>query len=467
LRCIGADRVDIEEMLKSTEWFRVFFEESNTVPAKAIDIGLLRARQFCFHRDLKVHHFVNKKAVEWGVDESEAWEILRTDPLNAINQFDLSLDDAMPGMNLIKCTANPDGNNHIWQRFVGIPYPEQGYSREWTKKNIGVREFAYDYESRHEINVPLLAGNLVQDEDGNRGYVKSLSSYALDAVADVTLIGGRVVSGTKLSLILQVYTRPSHNEENLSRSVPNQQAALLTSKDIRLATFGGKMDTRSGLVFPTFDPRYVKDGGHVLPRPDDGVPSGHIGIGGLDQGGGHATSAVLGFITKGAPTRIVFFDEYVKSGQSAKDTAYELKDMIPYQLNSMRWGADPSMWNSKYVESTTYTHAQKYFQAGLDLVLASKGDAAYDDVLDWLSVYDSWIERKPMPRFFVWDNCTQIIEAMQQLTWEDVRHSRHKWIVDLGDAIKYAVSIINKNDSVSGSNVPEIRSKLVYTNEFA
>jgi len=459
LRAIGVDRVNIEEVMKSTEWFRIFMEEANTIPSDAHDVLLARARQFVFHRSMKVEHMVLDSARLWGIKPSDAYTLMRDSLGSPVHQFKLEMTDPMPGKNLVKAVMNPHGNDHVWLRYVGIPFPDGGVTREWAQQHIGIREYFFTKSDRDEVMVPLILGNWVVDQKGERGYVREVDGNK------VTLMDGVVRDDDELELIMQLYTTYGFPDENWSRNYANHQSSLLmVNRGLRKRTFAGIADVRSGLVFPNFINRYVEDGGHIMPYPEGGLPAGYSGIGGVDQGGNHATAGVAALLTKETNTAIVFY-EYLKSGVSAKQSAYEINSSMPKGMN-IRWFGDPKMWSRDYTENTTSTHAQKYMDAGLTpFEPGKKGDEAFDDVMDALEFIDSFVHRKRQAHLYVFDNCEQLIHAMSNLTWDDVRHGRHKWIVDMGDALKLMIGGLRK--SAGASELPMPVGRRIFSEEFA
>ena len=455
LRAFGVDRNDIEEVMKSTEWFRVFIEEANTVSSDAHDVVMARARQFAFHRTLKVEHLVIDKARLWGIHPEEAYELMLNTEGHPVKQFDLKMEDPMPGNNLVKCVMNPHGNDHVWMRYVGLPFPERGVTREWAEQHIGPREYYFSKQDRDEIMAPLLLGNLVVNHKGDRGYVREADRQT------VTLMDGTTWTDEQTTLVMQLYTIYGFPDENWSRNFANHQNALMMrNSGLRKRTFAGVVDTRSGLVFPNFVPRPVTEGGHIMPWPEKGLPRGYNGVGGVDQGGNHATAAVMAMLTRETNTAIIFH-EYVKSGLSAKQSAYDLASSLPPGM-SVRWGGDPAMWHRDFTDNAHTTHAQKYIDAGLNpFEPGKKGDEAFDDVLDALEFVDSFLHRKRQAHLYVFEKCEQVIHCMSTVTWHDIRHGRQKWVVDLADAIKLMVSVINRTNVADQVPMPGPRRPIV------
>lgn len=435
--CMGMDRPDIEDVMRSTEWFRIFLEEANEISSEAQDLCILRCRQFCFHQSLTVRHYVMDRSRLWGVSADEVYAILREAKETPISQFDLGLDDPMPGSNGIKCVANPQ-YDHLWQRYVAVPYPDGPITPEWVDKHVGVREFYRTPEDREDVEYDLVPGDHVVDFDDVRGYVRSRSGN------EITLMDGRKCKNEELDLILQLNTIYGFSRENESKNYANVRNALLTvNVNLRKRVWRGVDDVRRGLVFPNFINQYVDDGGHILPYPkEQGLPKNLRGVAGIDQGGGHATAASFSLITKQSHTAVVF-GEYVKSGVAASTTAYELLGIPPVDMQ-MRWAGDPSMWAKEYSTDVEMSKARRYMEAGINLEKGHKGDQAFDSAVELFEFVYNYLQGRKMPRLFIFDNCPQHIYMLSNLTWEDVRHSRHKWIVDLGDAFKIMCGLIEK-----------------------
>lgn len=453
IRCLGVDRTNIEDVMKSTEWFRVFIEEANTVPSDAHDVVLARARQFAFHRSFTVHQLMAESSRLWGVTPEEAYEIMRQAEGHPVHQYKLEPDSAMPGRNGVKCVMNPHGNDHVWMRYTGVPFPDDGVTRDWAKDNIGVRNYYFSKPDRDEVQAPLVVGNMVCDKDDNYAYIRTIDGQK------ITLMDGTVKDSDDLDLVLQMYTIYGFPDENKSRNYANHQAALLMqNRSLRRKAFAGVVDNRIGLVFPNFIPRPVSEGGHIMRYPEKGLPTGLTGIGGVDQGGGHATAAVMALLTRESRAAIIF-REYVKSGVSASTTAYELASAVPAGMQ-MRWAGDPAMWAKTYDQNATTSRAQHYIDALSWFEQGRKGDEAFDNCVELLEYKDSFQMGKRQAKLYVFDNCPMTIEAMSTLTWNDVRHGRHKWVVDLGDAIKLMCSLIDRAATEDDIPLPTGRSPL-------
>ncbi len=328
IRCLGVDRHNIEDVMKSTEFFRTFIEEANTVPSDAHDVTLARTRQFAYHRELTVRHLLEEELQRWKdihyretgekllMTVEDIFHIFRDSEGSPIAQKELELDSPMPGKNGVKAVMNPHGNDHVWMRYVGIPFPEGGVSPEWADENVGVREFYFGPEDREEVRAPLIVGNYVQHRETKDYHIvtEKLDDHEL------VMLNGDVLQERDVDLVMQVNTTYGFPDENMSRNYANHQNSLLMmNRGLRKRTFGGIVDPRAGLVFRNFVPRPATEGGHVFPEPDE-LPGGLIGIGGIDVGGNHSHAAALGFITKQSKT-VVLFAEYLKKRREQRHSS--------------------------------------------------------------------------------------------------------------------------------------------------
>ncbi len=149
---------------------------------------------------------------------------------------------------------------------------------------------------------------------------------------------------------------------------------------------------------------------------------------------------------------------------SSATAAYEIQALIPPGFGHVQWMMDPSAWRKTYTDDLTDSHAMKYIEAGFHVARADKGDEAFDAVMDLLEYQDTWATAKRQARLYVMESCPMIIEAMSTVTWKDIHHGRHKWQVDMADAIKYLVSGLGAYGEVA--QVPEPKGRLVYGGGF-
>ena len=68
-----------------------------------------------------------------------------------------------------------------------------------------------------------------------------------------------------------------------------------------------------------------------------------------------------------------------------------------------------------------------------------------------LDPIETFIGEESRPRLLFFDNCVQAIETANSLTWKMVRRQRNDWRVDMGDALKIAVSMV-ANDNIFFDN---------------
>jgi hypothetical protein len=135
---------------------------------------------------------------------------------------------------------------------------------------------------------------------------------------------------------------------------------------------------------------------------------------------------------------------------------------------SISWGGDPAMWARDFTNDVTTNPAQKYIEAGLrPFVPGKKGDTAFDDVLDLLDFRTNFMTKRRTARLYVFENCAQTIHMMQTVTWNDIRHGRHKWVVDMADALKLMCSVIPMQlTQTDPNNMQMPTSGRTYTNDF-
>lgn len=430
IRAIGLDRADLQDVMKSRQPFRVFLEEGNEMPPDAHNLSLLRARQMVFHRELKNRHRVAKLAKKWGLPLEQVQAYL--------GYFDADLERPMQGLVGVKTIWNPEGNDHLWKRYCGVPYPEDGVTVEWAKKHIGIREEHIKPEEHQDPNrrYEFLPDDLVLYEGKRRvvGCTRNKQAVLIpssEGAPEVT------VEPKQLTLIAQralLYAWPWMNK---SGNKDNHKASfLIPDKEMAAKYFGGRIDVKSGLVLPQFDPTPGK--GHVVPAPGNEMLRNHRAIGAVDHGGGHATAAVIFVITW--DDRLVAVREYVQAGLSATQNAYNIKAMVPPELD-VDWYCDPSMQRKAYETDAMSSAIDAYAEAGLMLQPApAKGDEAVDVVKNMLVFKQDMIRGRKQAEVYVSDGCPLLIQAWSEITWKDLTMRRDKWIVDVADAAKYALS---------------------------
>lgn len=430
IRAIGLDRSDLQDVMKSRQPFRVFLEEGNEMPPEAHDLSLLRARQKVYHRELKERHRVQKLSLKWGLPFRQVQAYL--------GLSDEELERPMQGLVGVKTIWNPEGNDHLWKRYVGVPYPEEGVTVEWAKKHIGIRE---EHILAAEHQNPQRRYEFLPDDvviyGGQRRTVARQDGKA------VTLIpqGERPeekVDPKHLTLVVQracLYAWPWMNK---SSNKDNHKASfLIPNKEMAAKYFQGKVDVKSGLVLPQFDP--TPDKGHVIRPPTLAQMKGHRAIGAVDHGGNHYTAAVIFIVTW--DDRLVAVEEYLAVGNSASQNAYAIKGIVPPDVD-VTWYCDPSMQRKAYETDAMSSAIDAYAEAGLYLEPApAKGDEAVDIVKNMLVFKEDMIRQEQRKaEVYVSAKCKHLVQAWSELTWKDLAIRRDKWQVDIFDAAKYALA---------------------------
>lgn len=468
---IGLDRVDLERVLKSTEYGTVHLEEADEIPSDAHDMVQERARQEIYHRSLLVRDLCMDLAMRWSefAGRTLTWEdvhhILLDDPLSRVGERQMPADHPMPGWTTVTASWNPVGNDHTWARYVGVPYPYPAPDEQWVKNNVGIREIHVPPNILREDRFRFRAGSLAWLKGDRRSYVIGHDPKT----KVVTLVDGSTHSENDVGLIVQRYCIYVFGWENESRDHRNvENSYLMANQELRRRHQHGHVDPREGRVAPAYIDEAVDRGGHILPQPskDRVARSQNLIVGGIDHGGDHATAIVLAMYLPKARS-LVFFDEMVKSGQSAYANAVEAQQMMVPGCEHI-FGYDPAMNARVFDKDDSHRIIDNYIEVlGDVLVPGARGDAAYDELAEMLEFRDDFLSgRGPMPRIFVTENCTQIRKTLLNLTWDMVRRQRHKWMVDVGDACKIAASVVKRGYVDSGVVDIDTTPKFAYSAEF-
>ncbi len=443
---IGLDRTDLERVLKSTEYATVHLEEADEIPSDAHDMVQERSRQEIYHRTLTVKDLCMKLAITWSpfagrtLTWQDAYEILLQDSLNRVGEKQLPPDHPMPGWTVVSATWNPAGNDHTWARYVGIPFPYPSPSEEWVNENVGIREVNVDPETLRHDRFRFRAGAIVKLTDGTRSF------SALHKGSTVTLVDGRKVPDKEVGLVLQrycIYAFGYENESRDHRSVENSY--LMANTKMRRRHQHGDTDEREGRVAPNYIDEAVSHGGHVLPKvPRERIArSGNTIVCGIDHGGDHPTAITFAMYLERSNS-LIFFDEMVKSGQSSYANAVEAKQLSIPGLTHI-WGYDPAMNARVFDKDSEHRIVDNYIEVlGDNLFEGARGDPAYDELVRMLDVQDDFIAQTPLPKLMVTENCEQIRKTLLNLSWRMVRRQRNNWMVDVGDSLKIAVSMVTK-----------------------
>lgn len=469
---LGLDRVDLENVMKSTEYGGGHLDEADQISSDAHDMFLERSRQEFYHRSKTVWDMCEELARRWSrfapvtLTPEDVYHILLDDPLSRIGERRMPIDHPMPGTPVISASWNPNGNDHTWARYVGKTYPYPAPDEAWVSKNMGIREVIAPAKLLREDRHRFRAGAFVRLPDGARGYVQAHDPDR----GEVTLVGGQKVADDRVDLVLQRYCLYFFSHHNLSRDHVNvENTYLMASQEMRRRHQLGHADPHVGRVTPAFIDEPLESGGHVLPPiPLERIArAGNLIVGGLDHGGDHATAYVQAMYLPRSDT-LIFFAEMVKSGQSAYANAEEVRAMMVPGCEHVV-GYDPAMNARIFDKDAERRIIDNYIEVlGPVLVEGARGDAAYDELAARLEARDDFLTaRGPMPRVLVTENCVHIRKALLTLTWHDVRHRRHQWTVDVGDACKIAASVVARGYvNATGPDV-EMRPRYAYATRFA
>jgi hypothetical protein len=435
IRCIGLDRVDLESVLRSREFFRVGLEEGNQTQEAVHDNTLARCRQEVYHIELTNRDWLIRESRKWGLTLTEAIELLQWDEAH--------LNLPMKGLIGQRTIFNPDPNDYLWKRFTGVSYPDPAPTPEWVEKNIGVRRVTVDPDTVRGRGYIYQLGDMVRDPYGGTNYVMAeneaekkvalIKPIMVDNPDTGMIEPTRIVPKAALSLIVERYSIYAFQSENRSGNTDNTKASFLMGKDLAERHFEGKFNARVGRVFPMFD-RDI----HVLPTPRDVLERVRRmnGIAGVDQGGDHATAAVFDAMLKTGQG--VQFSEYVRGGESATTSAHNMLALIPPGMR-MNWFCDPAMGNIQYATNDLKSPRDRYVEAGIPLQSAPQaGDNALETLMRQLEVKNALLDAEPLPDLLIFDCCEETIEMFEKLEWRDLLTRRYKSIVDIADARKFA-----------------------------
>lgn len=467
---IGLDRVDIERVLKSTEYATVHLEEADEIPSDAHDLVQERARQEIYHRTKTVRDMCMELALSWSryTDKTLTWQdvyhILLGDRLNRVGERQLPEDHPMPGHTVVSATWNPNGNDQTWVRYVGVPYPYPAPTEEWVNENVGIREVYVGSDILAKDRFRFRAGSLVSLNDGTR----SFAAHHEKASDEVTLVDGRKLPASQCGLVLQRYCIYAFGYENESRDYRSvENTYLMANQEMRLRHQHGYTNEREGRVTPYYIDEPLSRGGHLLPEvPRERIArSGHTIVCGIDHGGDHATAILFAMYLQNTDS-IIFFDELVKSGESSYAMAVEAKQLsVPGVVHI--WGYDPAMNARLFDRDSSHRIVDNYIEVlGENLYEGPRGDPAYDELARMLKHEDNMIAPQPMPRILVTENCHQIRKTFLNLTWKMVRKQRGNWMVDVGDAAKIAVGMVVKGYAKSAVIDAEFEPRKAYSDRF-
>lgn len=477
IRAIGLDRPDIEQHMKSTEFSLIVLEEADEIRQGPWDFLLGRNRQQVWHARETVQNMCSELALQWGIPWQEVYEVLLGDSRHPVGQNQLKLHDPRPVMPILKAAWNPSGNEPTWKRFCVTPYPIAPAfpTPEWVSKYVGIREKHIDPVELNEFRgtggADFIAGDIVRIQDGaaEEGYVRRIAARVDRENGVVRLVRDPANPDAPLSVSLDdawmikqrnlIYVFP---EENLSRNFQNDgNMFLMEDAGIMRRALLGEESQTSGSVFPTFRNEFVSQGGHVLPWNKKARL--HLErqalrfVGGIDQGGSHHT-AVVGMVYYPRYDILVVFDEHVVRNEAASTTATTIMNMPLGGSSEVVWGYDPAMEAKGYQFDTEFATVDIYkqFLGEENMIPGDRGEMAFDAVNErLLSGQDNPALSFEYvgPRLLVYEHCVHVRETLETLTWKMVGSQRDKWVVDVGDALKIAVTA-HRKELISRPKVP-------------
>lgn len=467
LKAIGVDRTDLDQLVRSTEFSAVFFEEANEIEMDDWNSIMTRTRQQVFHATKRVWDMCVQLSYVWRIHPEDVYEILLADPLHPVGQNQLALDDPMPNVHgVLKAAWNPRGDEAIWKRFCAVPYPQPYPDPEWVRENVGIREVQWSPEDRLEgsevSGEALLAGQVaMMPWDNEDGFVRRF-------VAREDLREGVVyfvpnpdepnwpdsAPSRSVGAIGQrnfLYIMPS---ENLSRNFGHSSAMLLVDRQKRREAVAGIVDKRAGLVFTNFVDDYGDGGGQVVRwGPDDRLKLARKGLPvfvGLDQGGSHATAAIFA-VYHPVNDVILVYDEHVVVGEHAQATAHAMSSMFLPGAARHTVAFDPAMNARAFQRDTEYRIIHEYQEvlSSAVFVEGDRGPDAFDLVNTRLAPSSELFAGYAGPRLLVAEHCEMTRQALLGLSWKMVRFQRDNTLVDVGDALKILVSGVRKTTLAS------------------
>lgn len=464
LKAIGVDRTDLDQLVRSTEFSAVFFEEANEIEMDDWNSIMTRTRQQVFHATKKVWDMCVELSYLWRIHPEDVYEILRADPLHPVGQNDMSLDDPMPNVHgVLKAAWNPRGDEAIWKRFCAVPYPQPYPTAEWAQENSGIREVRWSPADRLEgsdvSGEALIAGQVaMMPWDNEQGFVRRFVAREDLREGDGVVyfvpnpdepdypdsMPSRSVGAIGQRLFTYVMSA-----ENLSRNFGHSSAMLLVDRQKRREAVAGIVDKRAGLVFTNYVDDY-SDGGGQLVRwgKDDKLRLARKGLpvfAGLDQGGSHATAAIFA-VYHPVNDVIVVYDEHVVVGEHAQATAHSMLGMFLPGAPSRVVAFDPAMKQRAFQRDTEYSIIDEYRSvlAAATFVEGDRGPDAFDLVNTRLAPSSELFAGYSGPRILVADHCEMTRQALLSLSWKMVRFQRDNTLVDVGDALKILVSGVRK-----------------------
>jgi len=383
----GLDNVRFKEKMKSFEMFRAYVDECNEILEDTWRFLLMRLRA-------KVKHRLT------GVE----------------------------GRVLMKGVANDEGNNWVWQRFIGEPHPApEDMTLEWAHKHVGesfVPNGDAIYREPHLVNEQN--GYWARLPDGRTLRVRETvlggdwkARYSLSAGGEKIRLAGTEFGKKRFALY-------ATSDENFSLNTQNLSNFFLAGKDLEDQYRYGRVNIKRGKVFPEFR-RVV----NVVEQRE--IPPDWTVIIGLDHGLSHPTAAV--FIAEDYAGNLYAFEEYEEEGRTLAENAMELRGRIPVKTRQF-WYADPAMRQRD--PQTGRSYAQEYHNAGVPLRMAdNRREFGIDALRELLRPRTLRLGDTPEPQLRVMAGCERLVERLENFTWQEFYGKRND---DLIDALRYAAA---------------------------
>lgn len=458
---IGLDRTDLDETFRSKEYGTSLIDEGNTVETRAHDIILSRLRQKVYHKRLTILDQVMDSSKTWKVSPEIAYDAMLACPRNPVGLDQLPLDHPMPAKQIQRTVWNPAPNEMIWDRYVGVAYPNPHPTVEWVNKYVGIREKLIDNETLRIDRYEFIVGDYVYIDRMIRGSIQSF-----DERTKTAKIFGMLerIEYERIELLLQRRCLFGFTHENKSRVVENDKIMyFMEDKSLRNRIKRGAGDRHDGRIFPEFRDDDVSMGGHTIEVDPAILKLATIGYGGVDQGGGHATSIpVAAYIP--SINGLLIYDGHSRSGEPAASSAQRAKEMVLPHFSEFWWGYDPSMEAKEYGRDLEYSLIQEYWDVlgEGNMIAGEKGDAVFDYVNSLLQYREADVlfKKKPMPRLLIDNKLEEWIEMLSKVTWKHNRINKHEW-VDMADSVKVMCSVFRKLEGLVGNDIGDYDSSAV------
>lgn len=373
--CVATDVPDWKKRFKSLELLRLYPDELNEMPQENYEFMLLRMRQEITH-----------------IETGELADIYS------------------------KAVANDEGNNWVWQRFIGKPHPSKyEMTLDWVNTNVRERLIPTDKKKFKDRPDALAKRSRIFHLDyGQKKSIRVIGHRFLLDELFVTLEGNKEITFEEFTPALKrfaVYIMP---DENWSLNPQSLITYGLVSEGLEDQYRFGKVDILSGLIFTTFNRKT-----HVI--PDHVVPERYPIVVGYDHGTGHPAAAWFGYIDYWG--RVVVFDEYFEKDKTISEHVAGLWQLIPREDGSINWIGPNDL--HKRDPSTRKTLRQIYANPapgmrGIPFRLGNDrreiGVEALKSALQLRSPLE--LGHEPQPNLFIMEKCKNIIHMFENFTWE-------------------------------------------------